>query len=438
MRRHLIFLLLLCIPALPLAPTLVAQRVRDLTEVQSLTREHAEEIAVARLDVEYAQRGVDIARSRRLPRLDLSASYTHISETGGIELAIPGVMSRGIRFGDGNVWESALTASVPLFTGFRLQSAQRMQETQVALAERQLRGTEISLHNRVSIAYRQAQLALRTRRIYDEQLLYLAAQLETLRKLLVQGQILPYDTLLLSTRMSALRVERAGAEAAYRNARIAVADFGAFDPDFDVAGEIDDVPRFPVDDEEALLRFAVENRSDLAALREMKALGDESIRTEKAAFLPGVSAFASYRYGRPGVDQVRNEWMDYYTAGVALQWNLLAWGGDRGRVAQVEIQRRETDLRLARLERQIRAAIRGYRNELAVLRETRAMLDEQILQETAKRDILQARFAQGLATATELVDAETARTTALIRREQSDIQYLLKLTELANAIGKDI
>jgi outer membrane protein len=314
----------------------------------------------------------------------------------------------------------------------------RMQETQVALAERQLRGTEISLHNRVSIAYRQAQLALRTRRIYDEQLLYLAAQLETLRKLLVQGQILPYDTLLLSTRMSALRVERAGAEAAYRNARIAVADFGAFDPDFDVAGEIDDVPRFPVDDEEALLRFAVENRSDLAALREMKALGDESIRTEKAAFLPGVSAFASYRYGRPGVDQVRNEWMDYYTAGVALQWNLLAWGGDRGRVAQVEIQRRETDLRLARLERQIRAAIRGYRNELAVLRETRAMLDEQILQETAKRDILQARFAQGLATATELVDAETARTTALIRREQSDIQYLLKLTELANAIGKDI
>ena len=54
------------------------------------------------------------------------------------------------------------------------------------------------------------------------------------------------------------------------------------------------------------------------------------------------------------------------------------------------------------------------------------------------RDLLEARLRQGLATATEVVDAETALTTALLRREQSDIQYRLKLTELANAVGMAI
>ncbi|MFZ1731030.1 MAG: TolC family protein [Bacteroidota bacterium] len=438
MRRTGISILLLCLQFLLPSPELTAQRLLTLEEAQALAQDHAEEIAIARLEVEYAERGVDIAQAQRLPRLDFSASYTHLSETGGIELAIPGLFSRSIKFGDGNIYETALTASVPLFTGFRLQTAQRMQEKQVSIAEKRLQGVETSLHNRVTIAYRQAQLALRTRKIYDEQLLYLSAQLDVLRKLLVQGQILPYDTLLLSTRMSALRVERAGAVSAYRNARIAVADFGAFDPDFDVSGEIGIMTSLPVDDEAALLQAAKDDRSELAVLRELKSLGDDRLQAEKAAYLPSLSAFASYRYGKPGVDQVSNEWMNYYTAGLALQWNLLSWGGDRGRVDQQQIQRRETDLQYARMERQLQSGIRSLRNDLTVLKETRVLLDEQVRQETAKRDLLQARLNQGVATATEVVDAETARTTALLRREQTDIQYLLKLTELANVIGKDI
>jgi outer membrane protein TolC len=438
MSRYAILIVLLAVSFPAYAPPLHAQRVLSLEEAQRHARENAEEIDIARLDVEHAERGVDIVRSQRLPKVDLSASYTHVSETGGIDLAIPGLISRSIRFGDGNLYESAVTASMPLFTGFRLQSAQRMQETQVAIAGAQLQGSETSLHNRIAVAYRQAQLALRTQAIYDEQLQYLGAQLGMLKNLHAQGQILSYDTLLLSTRMSALRVERATAIASYRNARLAVADLGNITPDFDVVTEIDVRTAIPVENEEALIKEALSRRSDLAVLRELRTLGDERVRAEKAAYLPAVTAFASYRYGKPGVDQVTNEWMNYYTAGVALQWNLWSWGGDRGRVDQQEIQRRETDLRAARLERQLRTNIRALRNDLAVLAETRSLLEEQVGQERVKRELLQARVAQGVATATELIDAETALTTALLRREQSDIQYLLKLTELANVIGKDI
>jgi outer membrane protein len=417
--------------------TLFAQRELPLEEIRALVHANAEEIAIARLGTEHAARGVDIVRAQRLPRVDLGASYTHVSETAGIDIAVPGMFSRTISLGDGNFHEVALSASVPLFTGFRLKATQDVFESQREIAGMELRSTEVSLHNQVTTAYLHAQLARRTIAIFDGQLRYLTAQLDILKKLEAQGQLLPYDTLLLSTRISALRVERASATTGYRNALLRIADMAAIEEEFDVVAALQPETALPVSDMPALERLAIERRSDLAVLRQLQTAGAARVRAENASLLPSVSAFASLRYGKPGVDQFANAWMHYYTAGLALQWNLWSWGGDRGRIEQQELALRETDLRLERLRRQVRRSILALLNELSVLRETGTMLDEQLRQERAKRELLQARFDQGLATATELVDAETTHTTALLRREQNDIQYRLKLTELANAIGVD-
>lgn len=434
----LVLTLFVACPPLAGPSALHAQRLLTLDEARSAAARNAEEIAIARLGVSRAERGVAQARAQRLPRLDLAASYTHVSETAHIDFSIPGLPSRSISFGDGNVYDASLTASVPLFTGFRLQAAQELQETQRAMAERQLQGNEVGMHNRVTVAYLRAQLALRTRAMYDGQLSYLATQLGVLKQLFAQGQILAYDTLLLSTRASALRVERAGADAAYLNARIDIADLARIDTDFTVEEDLGPRPSLPVSDPVALLELAAARRSDLAVLREGVSAGAARVRIENASLLPSVSAFASARYGRPGVDQIANDWMPYYTAGVGLQWNLWSWGGDRARVEQQQLALQEQQLRTEHLERQIGSNISGLLNELQVLELTRGMLDQQIEQERAKRDLLEARLRQGLATATEVVDAETAFTTALLRREQSDIQYRLKLTELANAVGMAI
>ncbi|MBR9974839.1 MAG: TolC family protein [Bacteroidetes bacterium] len=415
-----------------------AQRLLTLEEARSAATRNAEELAIARLGVTQAERGVAAARAQRLPRLDLNASYTHVSETASIDFSIPGVLSRSFSFGDGNVYDASLTASVPLFTGFRLQGMLHLQETQRGIAQRQLQGSEVTMHNRVTAAYLRAQFVLRTRVIYDGQLTYLGVQLAVLKQLYAQGQIIPYDTLLLSTRVSALRVERAEAESAYRNALIGIADLTGLPADFQVDDKLAPQPALSAADADALLDLAMAQRTDLAALRESISAGEHRVRLEKASLLPSLSAFASARYGRPGVDQIANEWMPYYTAGMALQWNLWSWGGDHARIEQQEIALQEQQLRRDRLKRQIGSSIRSLLNDLRVIDQTRGMLDEQLAQEHAKRDLLEARLRQGLSTATELVDAETALTTALLRREQSDIQYRLKLTELANAIGMAI
>jgi outer membrane protein TolC len=129
--------------------------------------------------------------------------------------------------------------------------------------------------------------------------------------------------------------------------------------------------------------------------------------------------------------------MDYYTAGVALQWNLWSWGGDKSRVEQQRIGILEIQEREAKARDDIQESIQKLLNDIHVVGETRVLLDAQIVQEVSKQEMLKARLEQGLATATEVVDAETALTTARIRREQNEIRYAMKITELAAAIGQN-
>ncbi len=429
--------LILPILALLSAATVSAQTPLSLAEAQRLAMERYQDVRRAELSVLRAEHGVDAARARRLPRLDASAGYTHVSETAQIDLAIPGFPARSISFGDGNIWETALTASVPLFTGFRLDAMQNIAQTQIAIAREALSGTRTALRHRVTVAYRQAQLAQRSIRIYDEQLQWLSAQLNTIQQLHAQGQAIPYDTLQLSTRITALRVEKAAAGSAERNALLMLAAYivrpaSSLRISEDVRVDETLLARYRAG---TLAEDAFSRRTDLRMLEHRETLIGERIRAEKADYLPSVHAFASYRYGRPGVDQISNEWMDYYTAGVNLQWNLWSWSGDRSEVEQQRITLEETAQEKSLLRSEIQTAIERIVNEIDVLQRTRLLLDEQVRQQSVKQQLVQARFVQGLATATEVVDAETALTTARIQREQSEIRYAIKLTELAAETG---
>ena len=414
-----------------------AQNAYTLEEARRDALERSHDVGIAAIGVADAEEGITAARARRLPQLDVSAGYTHVSETGGIDIQLPGMPTRHIRFGDGNIWETAVTARVPLFTGFRLSSQQAISEKRVDVAEETLTGTRTAVRHRVALIYRRAQLARRSGRIYDEQLTWLHAQLNMLRAMLAEGQVLPYDTLLLSTRVSALRVEQRNARMEYDNAiedlrEITRRDIG----DRPLSEDVETDPGFPgLRDDISLLEIAERNRSDLRVLGQQREILQLQMQSEQSAMYPTVAAFASYRYGKPGVDQVANEWMNYYTAGVSLEWNLWSWGGDRANVQRRQYGVQIIEEEYARKKNAVRVSIRKLRNELEVLEDTRMMLEDQIRKEQARQRLLQARFREGIATATEVVDAETALTSARLRREQADIQYAMKITELAATIG---
>jgi outer membrane protein TolC len=127
--------------------------------------------------------------------------------------------------------------------------------------------------------------------------------------------------------------------------------------------------------------------------------------------------------------------MDYYTAAVRFEWNLWNWGGDKAQIERAELELCKTDARTRQLQAQIRTAIGLAREELAVRRTTLVMLEQQIALEQQRLAQTQSRLREGMATTTDVVDAETALTTALLRREQTRIEYVIRQTELHAAVG---
>ncbi len=420
-----------------LVPDTNAQTVLTLEQAKERALARTEEIQVARLRIEQAEHLVSTARAQRLPGLTVGAGYTHISETAGIDFQIPGLLSRSITFGDGNVYEASLTASAPIFTGFRLQHLEEAQRQNALTAREALRARQLETVHLVSVLYRKAQLARMSMNVFDGQLLYLDEQRRLLSHLLEEGQILAYDTLVLSTRLTALQVQRAGSETEYGNTLLTLSVFVAPDAPFDVEETIDIDDSFANAGHTALLAAALEHRPDVRQLAAQSDMHRELASAESGSLYPNISAMFSLRYGKPGVDQVANDWMGYYVAGVSLQWNIWAWGADKHRIEAKSLDARSSDLRLVQLSRKIGADISALLNEREQLKKYIALLDRQIAQEQQKHELLGARFQEGVASATELVDAETTLTTAMLARKQAIIQYAVKVNELATAVGQE-
>jgi len=280
------------------------QKQFSLTELKSLAVNQFETIRINRLAVQQAKRATAIASTSRLPRVDLSASYNHVSKTGSIDFVIPGVLSRSISFGDGNIYDAGILASVPLFTGSKIGTSIELSELQEQAATVTLDASIIDVCNAVTIQFKLAQLALKQESILAQQERLLEENIAQRRQYLEQGQVLAFDTLVLSTRKSQLKVEQASAESLLQQALLTLKQLTGHKEDFEVsASEMGhaETERLGIDE---LMRHALEKRSDMRILDISRQASEKGVIAAQGNYYPSIYAMAALRYGRPGVDQI--------------------------------------------------------------------------------------------------------------------------------------
>ena len=173
-------------------------------------------------------------------------------------------------------------------------------------------------------------------------------------------------------------------------------------------------------------------RPELAALREQKRAAESDVRRAKSGYLPRVDAFGSLDYDRG--------WRfdgdgTSYTVGVMAQWSL--WDGQltRGKVSQARAdleaaQEEERKLRLAIdfEAEQARLNLNSATERLAVTKKSAAQAAESV-------ELTRARFEQGLAIATQLIDAETALTAVRVRGAEAEADQRIAIAALRKALG---
>jgi outer membrane protein TolC len=173
-------------------------------------------------------------------------------------------------------------------------------------------------------------------------------------------------------------------------------------------------------------------RAELGAARQRERAAQEQVRGAKSGYIPRVNAFGSldYDYGWKYESGGGS-----YTAGAFLQWDL--WDG---KLTRAKVSEANANLEFAREEqRKIRLAldleVEQARLDLQAANERLGVTDQAVAQAAESASLTHARFEQGVALSTQLIDSETALVAARVRRAEAEADLQIAVAALRKALA---
>lgn len=244
------------------------------------------------------------------------------------------------------------------------------------------------------------------------------------------GTLLKQDLLDIQVRLSRAREDRVRARNAEALALRALANVMGLPEDAAAPTLAEETPSLAVP-----AGSGAPQRPEIEALEHRIEQATAGVNRARAGYIPTVGAFSSFMFDQGFVED-GNRFS--YMAGVAVEWKVFDGLGTPARVrqAQAEIGVTEQALRKTRLGISLQVEQARIRLEDAVERLGVTEREIELAEESAQ--LTRDRFREGLAIATQLIDAETALTVARVRRANSRIARLLALAELRRALGLPI
>ena len=376
------------------------------------------------------------------PRVELHAQATHLNDDVILDLnPIRDVISSLHRlpptllpsfettFQKQDYWLSSLTVTWPIYTGGKVQAANKAAALQLTDAEQARRQTDGALSSELVRRYFALRLALRARDVRAHVLDGLDTHVVHAAALEREGQI--------------ARVERLHAEVARRDAerqlrasehdvalaRTALASLLSSDAPVDpasglfIAGSLE-----PLD---VLVARALENNPGLGRLEAQRGRASEAVRAEKAAWLPTVAAFGMRELHTDDLTIVSPTW----AVGVNATFTLFD-GMERGhRVAAARSQEKRVGLLRERARRDIATLVEQKYRAMEKAREQFASLDTTLELAAEVVRVRTRAFEEGMGTSLEVVDARLMLQGLQLQRLAAAYAFDVALAELLEAAG---
>jgi outer membrane protein TolC len=402
----------------------------SLERALTFARTNNPDARLARSRIHVAQAGIDQANSAFWPKLQFQSSYTR---TDNPMLAFGSILNQrafsdSMDFNDVPDTDDLNVrgiATVPIYVGGRNKANTRTAEAASLAAKEDEKATLNILDYEVARSFFTIQKTREFARAAEASVIALRTNLDVAGRRLDAGSLLKTDVLDIEVRLAEakedhLRAQNANAIAirSLRNllgieqGEFAVAD-GA--PDIEAPGGMD-----------------FSGRAELAAARERERAAQEQVRAARGNYLPRLSAFGSldYDYGWELENGGRS-----YTVGGLLQWDI--WDGSQTRAkvreARANLESSQEATRKTRL--MLDLEIEQARLEFNAASERVAVTAQMIARATESASLTRARFDQGAALASQLIDAETALLAARVREAEARADRRVAVAALRKALG---
>lgn len=420
-----------------------AQTPLGLEEALRLARENNLQIKKQEQRQKIAALETAIKRGQLLPSLDFNATAAYTDEIAKLDIPVdrlglplpPNFATPSVGLGGHDRTDFAIGVRQPIFTGFRLRTQVELARTALTNEENRLLLLQQRTAHQVYQLFYQAQNLKKENKIQAASLHRLNTQLTQTRHLLHAAQVVAYDTLQVFNQ--ALQVNIL-IDQNLRDQRLADLQMAQL-LDINEAREIAEV-KLPLVGTftlslDSLKRAARQSRSELRSVQLGQRTAELQRKLVRGNYFPEIAAEAKYHYGKPGLNQVANEWMDYKTVGVNLQWNLWRGQQDRHRVEIAEVEYNRLTLEERELLRSIEHEVeRSWENMKHATRQI-ALAEHLLAQQQERFRIMTEQQREGVATTNDVIVAEADLTQAELQLQRAIIQYYLSFSEMKLATG---
>ncbi len=153
---------------------------------------------------------------------------------------------------------------------------------------------------------------------------------------------------------------------------------------------------------------------------------------------PRVSTFARVGYGRPGLNFVSDQFESYGLGGVRVQWNAWTWGSSSREREALAIQQQIVAADQAAFAKGLGESIEGAAATVDRLQATLALDDRIVaLREQIERST-QARFQEGVVTASEFLDRSSELLQARFARATHQVELAQAGARLLTTLGLEV
>ena len=189
---------------------------------------------------------------------------------------------------------------------------------------------------------------------------------------------------------------------------------------------------------DALLREALDRRPDRKALADRVEAAALRAQAAGAGRKPTVAVAGGYDYAKPNtrIFPRAGVWQDSWDAAVNVNWPLFDGGRTKSEVAEASAAVRAAQARLTEFDSLVALEIRQRLSEIEASRAAADAADVSIQAATEARRVVGDRFAAGVATSTDVVDAQVAILQAQLDRTQAIATARLAEARLNRALGR--
>jgi outer membrane protein TolC len=392
-------------------------------------------LAGARASAASARAAADAAGADLYPILGVTGQASYTTETMSVAIPTP-TGTRHLEFGDGSNTDLMLGIRAPIYAGgaLRAESHGAKARWQASLAD--LAADSLDLRLQVRLAFYSAlgsQAAAEAARQGEARLRRHLANIESdiAAGMATEEARLQVLARLRRTEQATLQAEADAAARRYGLGRLVGRPGVQIVP----AAELDRPLGGDASDTTSWVERPWDERPELIALDARITAADESRRAAAGSYWPAIDVEGGWHYGRPGVDVITNDWMDYGTVALTLRWTLFDFGGRGGRVSSLRARTRALAAARNDLDDALRTRLANARTQLEAARLKAARATERLDLEQQRLRLTHERWRAGHATESELLDAQDDTTVAATDLAAARAGLRMAEAELLAALG---